>query len=371
MPITLITGLPGHGKTLYTIARWKEVAEKEGRPIYQNGIKGLSLPWQEWQVEEWDQLPPGSIFIIDECQFKFPTRGKGAPPKHIEDLAVHRHKGVDFVLITQNPMLLDSFVRRLCDRHFHVVRKFGTHSATIHEFANGVKESVATSREGSIRHEWRYPKEVFELYKSAELHTVKRRIPARVYLLFAVPPIALGLAWLAWQRLDPSNQVETVPAAAAAASAAGPSVSPVPPGRTGEPVKVDWVEAQQPRVPGLAYTAPAYDELTKPTRVPYPAACISAAARCKCYTDQATVLVVPEELCRSIAAGGFFIHWAQTGQMPNVVKTTVVEPPPVPAQPIIIGEARITPALASAAPVASAKPTPAANLSAGLRLPTP
>jgi hypothetical protein len=366
MPITLITGLPGHGKTLYTIARYKEIAEKEGRAIYHNGIKGLTLPWQEWEVEDWDQLPAGAIFIIDECQFKFPTRGKGAPPKHIEDLAVHRHKGVDFVLITQNPMLLDSFVRRLCDRHFHVIRKFGTHSATIHEFANGVKESVATSREGSIRHEWRYPKDVFDLYKSAELHTVKRRIPARVYLLFAMPPVALALAWFAWQRLNPEEKGKPV------ADTPPASVSTVPPGtipiQPGGSVKTgaasrpgglsgdpDWVDSQQPRIPGLAYTAPAYDELTRPVRVPFPAACLATADRCSCYTTQATRLSVPDNLCRSFAAGGFFIHWAVAPEVATVAVRSLTQADQTSGGLVTIDD---RPVQVSAPPPAVAPPQP-------------
>jgi len=44
MPITLVTGLPGHGKTLYTLARWKPEAEKSGRPVFHNSIPGLSIP---------------------------------------------------------------------------------------------------------------------------------------------------------------------------------------------------------------------------------------------------------------------------------------------------------------------------------------
>jgi len=52
MPITLITGLPGHGKTLYTLARFKEEAEKAGRPVFHNGINGLNiLGWQVWDPE--------------------------------------------------------------------------------------------------------------------------------------------------------------------------------------------------------------------------------------------------------------------------------------------------------------------------------
>ena len=147
MPITLVTGLPGHGKTLYSLARWKEEAEKDNRPVFHNGIKGLNLPgWQTWEPDNWEQLPPNALMVIDECQKAFPVRGRGQPPAWIENLSTHRHLGVDFVVITQNPMLMDSFVRRLVDRHFHIVRKFGTHFVTIHEFVNGCKENVDKSR---------------------------------------------------------------------------------------------------------------------------------------------------------------------------------------------------------------------------------
>lgn len=317
MAIVLVTGLPGHGKTLYTIAKWKEVGEKEGRPIYHNGIPDLALPWQKWDVEKWEELPPGAIFICDEAQQNFPTRGRGEPPPHVAELAKHRHRGVDFVLITQNPMLIDSFVRRLVDRHFHVIRKFGTHSATIHEFPNGAKESVATSREGSIRHEWRYPKEVFKLYKSAELHTVQRRIPARVYLLMAMPLIFGALVFVAWQRLAPDDRGAAL--AADAAGSAPASAGALPPqsarGAQSTEPPPDWYAAQVPRVQGLPHTAPAYDGLTAPQRVPYPAACVESGERCKCYTDQATPLQVPADLCRQLVAGGLFLAWvpAQAG----------------------------------------------------------
>jgi zona occludens toxin len=181
MPITLITGLPGHGKTLYALAKYKDEAVKNGRPVFYHGIKDLRITgWQEFDVQRWAELPAGSIMVVDESQLVFPVRPRGTPDKWIESLTTHRHLGLDFVIITQNPMLLDRYVRRRVDRHFHVVRKFGTHNATIHEFANGVKENAASSRDGSIRHDWRYPKSVFELYTSAEMHTVKRRIPKRV-----------------------------------------------------------------------------------------------------------------------------------------------------------------------------------------------
>lgn len=315
MPITLVTGLPGHGKTLYTLARWKDEAAKASRPVFHNDIKGLKIAgWQAWKLEDWQNLPAGAIMVVDEAQFSFPTRGRGAPDPWVERLTTHRHLGLDFVVITQNPMLLDSYVRRLVDRHFHVVRKFGTHSATVHEFPNGVKENVGSSRDGSIRHEWRFPKDVFDLYQSAELHTVKRRIPMRVWLLLALPVVLAVLIWFIYQRMKPENVQARMDKSAgidrpaqqggmraSGSSAAAPAAALTP---------LQYAEAFTARVQGLPHTAPAYDEVTKPTEAPYPAACVASKVKCHCYTQQGTRLDTGDDLCRQIAGGGFFVAWA-------------------------------------------------------------
>lgn len=322
MPITLVTGLPGHGKTLYTLSRWKDEAEKASRPVFHNGIKGLNISgWQEWDIQKWQDLPSGALMIIDECQFSFPQRGRGQPPDWIERLATHRHLGLDFVIITQNPMLIDSFVRRLVDRHFHVVRKFGTHFATIHEFVNGCKENVDKSREGSIRHEWRYPKEVFDWYTSAELHTVKRRIPAKVWILALMPLVFIGFSYLAYTRLNPdaaANRVKSDPNVIHKEfTPVNNNITPGPLKNDGAPMSpAQFLAAYTPRINELLHTAPAYDELTKPTIAPYPAACISSKTRCKCYSQQATQLDISLDFCREIVARGFFLAFAKNPDQP-------------------------------------------------------
>nr|WP_316644043.1 zonular occludens toxin domain-containing protein [uncultured Roseateles sp.] len=312
MPITLVTGLPGHGKTLYTLARWKDEAAKDKRPVFHNGIKELKLPgWQVWDPKDWENLPSGAIMVIDEAQFVFPIRGRGQPESWIERLAVHRHLGLDFVLITQEPMNMDSFVRRLVDRHFHIVRKFGTHWATIHEFVNGVRENVAKNRKGSIRHEWRFPKALFGLYNSAEQHTAKVRIPMRVWLLLACPVVFGIAAWMAWKGTHPDSHAKFEDQAQGQASGRpGPQTAPAPVQKNLTPLQ--YAEQFQPRVEGLPHTAPVYDEVTKPTQAPYPAACIASKVKCGCYSQQGTKLEVPESLCRQIADGGFFVAWNQT-----------------------------------------------------------
>lgn len=334
MPITLITGLPGHGKTLYTLVRTKEEAARDGRPVFHNSIPDLALPWQEWDPLKWFELPAGGIMVIDECQRVFPIRGRGAEvPPHVRELETHRHKGLDLTLITQDPMLIDPHVRRLVDRHFHVVRKFGTHFATIHEYTNGVRDMVAKSRGDSIRHEWRYPKEAFGWYRSAEVHTVKRRIPMRVYLMLLVPLVVLGAVGLfvtrAQERVDgtrttmPAEITERTGSAVSGGGfrAAGEWMSPQ-----------EWGRWQHPRIAGLPHTAPAYDEVTRPVVAPYPAACIASATVCRCYSQQATALDTPEALCRGIAAGGFFVSWEQ----PAAVAVAAPEKPAADLAPVSV-----------------------------------
>jgi zona occludens toxin len=339
MPLTLVTGLPGHGKTLWVLTRYKDEAAS-GRPVFFTRITDLALPWLPIDPEKWRDCPPNSLIVIDEAQLSFPVRGRGQPPEWIEALATHRHLGLDFVLITQHPGLIDVFVRRLCDRHFHVVRKFGTHWATVHEFANGVRDNVEKSRSGSIRHEWRYPKSSFGLYKSAEVHTVKARVPAKIYIMVIGLVLFVGAGLYGMSRL--AGRAGIGPEAANApgrAASAGGFPAGLRAGQAGRfPASLrqavihksteEYLAEQQPRVAELLHTAPVYDEVTRPTEAPFPAACVQSATRCLCYSQQATRLPVSERLCADIAAGGFFLAWrgsmSSGGQGGRVVRAVPV-----------------------------------------------
>jgi len=311
--ITLITGLPGNGKTLYALAWLREKAAKEGRQVYYNGIPDLRVPgWIELvEAEKWDQLPKGSILIIDEAQRIFRPRMHGKEvPAYVAALETHRHLGVDLVFITQHPMLIESNVRRLCGQHFHVIRKFGTHFATIHEWG-ATKETCDKNRDDSVRHEWKFPKEVFALYKSAEVHTHKRRIPLKVILLLCMPLVLGALAWYAWYRLDPARAKEKADLQKLAAPAGGASAPGGTFGAPGQLTVAQYLEMHQPRVAGLVHTAPVFDQVTMPTVAPFPAACVSMGARCDCYSQQATRLDVGRDLCLQIVERGYFVSWRE------------------------------------------------------------
>ena len=347
--LSLITGLPGNGKTLYALQYVAAWAKRESRQVWYHGIKGLKadLGWHELPVKlekmngrdvtvpQWWLCPAGSIVLIDEAQMcGFGVRPRGATPEWAQKLEVHRHLGIDVVFITQDPKLLDAHDRSLIELHFHVMRTFGMQRATVHEF-RPVRDNIKT-RSGSIQHKWKFPKDVFNWYVSAEQHTHKARIPAKVWVLGAIIfLLPLGL-WFTWVNyLDP-KRVRTVVAgsvAAAPASATGNS------SQAKVKSTLDYLREQQPRVAGLAYTAPVYDEVTKPTEAPYPAACVKMGERCGCYSQQATRLDVPKVLCESIVSGGFYVAW-QT-KAPPAMRDGVVTRPPEPrvelpeAQPVV------------------------------------
>lgn len=343
--IYLVTGLPGCGKTLYTIARALEIGKRDSRPVYYHGINATNLPdWTPHDPTKWMELPPRSVMIVDEAQDHYGPLVRGRErPEHFQQLAKHRHGGVDLYIITQHPSFLDTFVRRLVGVHFHAVNPFGLQRCTIHEWRRCVDDPERSgSRKDSIKHLFAYPRELFSLYQSAEVHTVKRRIPLKVLILCALPFLLLALGWGIWQLIkDPRTESlkhgaparpGTVTPPSIGASATMPVLNPAMGLSTDQ-----WIAMHQPRIVGMPHTAPVYDGITTPKSAPTPAGCIANDSRCVCYTHQATVIDMPDYLCRSMVKG-FFASW---------------EPPqqPAPRSP----EATAAPA---AAPVIAFAPSP-------------
>lgn len=320
MSIRLHTGLPGHGKTLMTLDKVHQWATKEGREVYYSGIKDLKLSWQEIDPKNWKSCPPNSIVVIDEAQFTFGKVGKADEIPHIADLTVHRHGGLDLVLITQHPMLLDPFVRRLIDKHIHVVRRWGSQAATLHEWmAVRTNCELPAARKDSSKSPYKYPKQVYELYKSAETHTVRRAIPKQFFQLAAILFLVLGLGFYIYSDLHKRSskpaQEQTDAPLAGAPNKMQSSATAIPnPQADAE----RYVFEHTPRVTGLPFTAPRYDEITKPTTAPIPASCIQLPdGRCWCWSQQGTRLDVEASLCRHIVEGGFFRDFDDRGGDPR------------------------------------------------------
>lgn len=335
--ITLITGLPGEGKTALAVAMMLE--EQGKRPLFVSGIPELKIdhiptpPLDEWTVEvplEEDPtktsheftFPPNSIVVIDESQRIYrPRAASSKVPPYVAAFETHRHTGVDFWLITQHPGLLDSNIKKLVKRHVHIRETpLGRYRYQWNECGD---PDLKASRQLASSSRYKLPKKVFSLYKSADLHIARKSVkPLAFYLVIFCALLFLYFSYWAYSRYQDfvsvgSNPVQT------------PS-SPVPsdfnfksPSQRADAHPVtpqQYAESLEPRLAQLAHTAPAYDEITRPTRVPVPAGCVSTATRCQCYTQDATPYAVDETLCRQVVKGGLFLAFDPEGQRKQQVQ---------------------------------------------------
>ncbi len=301
--LTLITGAPGSGKTLMTIAKLlrpligKTVTKHNDdgsttelpRTIYTN-IKGLLIDHElidEARLNTWHEWsPPGAIICFDEVQKPWPPRPNGAKvPDYIQHLETHRHMGVDFILMTQHPLLIDRNVVNLVGRHLHMRRVANMALAVIYEWDHCSRSLLY--RNAITKSPWRYDKTVYKLYKSAEVHTKQpRKVPGLVWFILAG---LVGFAYLMptfFDRLGERVQGNTPGVAAKA-----PSSKTQPKGELGH----DPVSPVAPGAPG----APA-QEAAASDRKGF-SGCIAQPGRCVCYTVDGKPTEVEPQIC-----GGMF-----------------------------------------------------------------
>jgi len=320
--IYLTTGSNGTGKTLFTLKEVREKQLKENRPVYHNGrftltTEGEAFGWKQIDFKDWQDCPDGAIFLIDECHNDMPKISAGAAiPPHISALGEHRRRGFDFYLITQHPQNISTFVRKIIGSpgwHRHLKRNFGADLVSQLEwsFTNDSCEKPNAGSSGTVTMR-PFPKEVYAWYSSAVLHTGKKRIPRQVWILGVSVLLVPVLFYFGFKSLmKPADQVK---AASTGGSGAVGTTVPGPPVAKGLS-RSEWLAQSVPRIEGLPATAPKYDKVTEPIDAPYPAACLeSKQDGCKCYTQQATLMTVPVDLCHMIVHRGYFMDW----QSPSV-----------------------------------------------------
>lgn len=304
MPVGLFTGLPGAGKTATLVKRIIELKEKEpGRPVFARGInglkEGLAIELTDEILHRWWEQPHGSIFAIDECQEDhLMPKDRGNPAEWVQKITKVRHFGMDFLLTTQHPCNMSAYVRRLVDNHVHSVMR-----------AKGVRQTFSWMRcidDPDSRREKKHaemsfaplPKEVFDLYKSSSLHTMKVRTPRVVYIAGFLVVLAICLAVYIPYRIH--KHTEPVKPA----TADGQSSSAVDAASAALRVS-DYKKWMKPRVEGLPWTAPAFDGQTVKSEPRL--FCIAVDdGRCTCQTEQGTHYEVKAEMCRSIAREGVY-----------------------------------------------------------------
>ena len=190
MPITLITGNPGAGKTLYAVQLLMEKLLDDGRPIYTN-IDGLNVDHPSLNIcdkdmpYQWRSMPDNAIFIFDEIQEQYPRRNAMAKvPDYIAGFETHRQHGFDFYIITQSPSFLDKHVIELVTKHIHLYRYFGLNKVTVYSWnLVNLQPNPAQTRATAVVNSFKYPRHLFKHYKSATMHTVKAQLPLRALLM--------------------------------------------------------------------------------------------------------------------------------------------------------------------------------------------
>lgn len=311
--ITLITGAPGSGKTAALVLLLQDTLSVSGRQIFVFNIPELLIKHEVLlDPNTWpDTVPDGSIIIIDEVQDVWRPRGPGQKvPEYISKLETHRHRGLDFYIITQGPNLVDSNVRALVGRHIHL-RDTGFLGRYWYEWVECADNCRVGWKNAPIKKKYSLPKKIFGQYKSASLH-VK---PIRSFpKMFIVAMLALvGVAFLSF-RVYQSLSSKISPPAAATASPNGTvfSTSSV---KLGAP---DENTAFNARVPGRPWTAPAYDELRKVVAMPVITGAICLGDVCKCYHNDRVIRTVSSSQC---------FAWAQEPDFnPYVVDPPLVAP---------------------------------------------
>lgn len=270
--IYLITGTPGSGKSLYAVSTLvqqlvsQKLTDKNGteinRRLVVDGVSDLLMPHEllcEPEKDEKDNLTcpegnsilnwpdwcqKGDVILIDECQRYWRPRGMGSkPPRMIAELETHRHKGIDFVIITQSAMLIDQNVRRLIYQHQHIRRILGGQRAIIYEWDSCAADVSRVKSAQSTKY-WGYPKSAYALYKSSELHTKPK---VKIPLWVGVPVLAIvGGLFVVPQAL--SSMTGVMAGKGIGATASAPKATASEPLKPGEKITSEYVKD------GIKYT---------------------------------------------------------------------------------------------------------------------
>jgi len=199
--ITLITGVPGAGKTLRAVYLIMQALEK-GRLVFTD-IDGFNHPDVQTAPNDWRDTPEGSLVVYDESQKTYPSTGKAGrvEDERITSLETHRHTGHDLIFITQAPTLIHHHIRKLVGLHIHVHRAAGLKRATLFtwdftcEAPNDRREQERADTEN-----WFYPKDLFKYYKSATIHTHKFNVPKKI--AFALSAVVLVVGYVVYQLVS-------------------------------------------------------------------------------------------------------------------------------------------------------------------------
>ena len=307
----LVTGKRGNGKSLWAIGAMKrEIAA--GRPTFAANFNGLRVPGVQTldNPREWESLPTGSILFVDEAQRFWRSRRTGDPPPEVQAMETQRHMGITIVLLTQQPTYLDKHIRGLVDVHHHLVLEVGGKASRMYTWSKRCMEEPdePASRELAEFSVFVFPPADFGSYDSAELHTIKPKIPRRLKLIAMALPLLAGLIWFAMDTVGNLGSAE--PADGVSGEATTPTADGTRITRVSNASRYDtpaeYLAAMNPRIPEIPWSAPAFDgrEIVSDPHVYCIARGTDGIEGCSCFTEQGTRYAMDLDKCLVTARYG-------------------------------------------------------------------
>lgn len=200
--IRLITGTPGSGKTLYTVAQIMQIREKAPERQIFTDIKGLRIDGVQEAPDDWRDTPDGSLIIYDEVQYRqqyTKKRGRNLNSM-IVDLTTHRHTGKDIWLITQNPKFLHADVLAVVGEHYHIDRPMNAAFANVYKWRTAQENpnGVTVRRRAENAPIFKYDKDLFQYYDSVDVDEENANHKGLKIPILKVLPLAIGLLICLW-----------------------------------------------------------------------------------------------------------------------------------------------------------------------------
>jgi zona occludens toxin len=324
--ITLITGAPGAGKSAALVKLLSELAK--GRAIFVDGIPDLKVPHVALEdARAWPTaVPDGAAVVIDEVQRVWRPAGAGQRvPDDIALLETHRHRGIDFFIVTQHPKLVHANVRNLVGRHIHL-RDIGVLGRWWYEWPEAV--DPGTWRSAPVKKRYRLDRKVFALYKSASEHIKPvRSFPPALWLLVVALIGAAYYGWQSYAAIQRRGEGIHVPSAVGG-SGSGKSVGAAPrAGAVQSPLTgAQMALAFTPRLSNDPGSAPAYDHLRVVRVMPRVVGGFCRDGVCRCFTQQGTDPAIGNEACRAWIASPPFDAYREVVNAPSAAPARAVGP---------------------------------------------
>jgi hypothetical protein len=263
----------------------------------------------------WPHVPDGAIVVVDEVQRFWRQRPQGAEvPREVQAIETHRHFGLDLFFISQDPKLVDVNVRKLCWEHTHIKRIFGSEKATLFRWKQRVASPDSKADYSDALEElWAYPRDVYPLYKSAEVHTATKQLPVRQMVIGGVllSAVIAAVWWVFWSFADEYGEGSKAQASSSSPADQGERAAP-PRGRRVLGANV-WDPSQRtPRVQGFPNSAALFDGLQDVRAQPSVAGCMridyvdTGRIDCRCLTGQGTRIEMTTRQCIELVEKGWF-----------------------------------------------------------------